>query len=124
MNKVSIPLSVDEAAERTKLSLDAKGFTLFADIDHQANAKSVDLEMSGSRLIVFGNPLAGTKLMQADIAISLDLPLRIAIVEAADETLFIHQTSDYFHAHYGVENHPVLEKIEALFATLISELEE
>lgn len=122
MKQTIIKLSVAEATECLKKSLDEKRFTLFCDIDHQANAKAVDLEMPASRTLIFGNPVAGTKLMQKDITVSLDLPLRLAVVETEDKTLLIHQTSKDYSANYQLEGHPVLEKIEALFHTLTAEL--
>ena len=60
--------------------------------------------------------------MQQDITISLDLPLRIAIVDVDGQTLLVHQTSDDFSNNYQVKDHPVLEKIELLFSKLASEL--
>lgn len=122
MKKIKLDLSVSEAAEKLKISLLNKGFTLFADIDHQANAASVDLEMPASRALIFGNPEAGTKLMQKDIFMSLDLPLRLAIVEKDAQTILIHQTIEDYSKIYQVDNHPVLEKIKGLFSTLASEL--
>jgi len=122
MKKTTIKHSVAEAADLVVNSLKEKGFTIFADIDHQANAKSVDLEMPASRAIIFGNPLSGTKLMQTDIMMSLDLPLRLAIIENEGETQLIHQTLDDYTPNYQVKDHPVLIKIKGLFATLAAEL--
>lgn len=122
MKQTTIKHSVSETAARIKKSLADKGFMLFCDIDHQKNAKEVDLEMPPSRVLIFGNPVAGTKLMQKDITISFDLPLRLAILEKEGKTVLIHQTTDDFTAHYHVENHPVLEKVEGLFATLVADV--
>lgn len=122
MKQIPLKKSVPESAEYIKVSLKDKGFTLFCDVDHQANAASVDLEMPASRLLIFGNPVAGTKLMQKDIAMSLDLPLRLAIFDKDGQTMLLHQTAKDYCQNYQVENHPVLEKIESLFATLVSEL--
>ena len=122
MKKTTLNLSVPESAERIKKSLIDKGFTIFCDVDHQANANSVDIDMPASRALIFGNPLAGTNLMLKDITMSLDLPLRLAIVDRNGETVLIHQTSEDYCYHYQVEDHPVLEKIETLFNTLASEL--
>ncbi len=122
MKYTPLKLSVSESAERAKELLAEKGFTLFCDVDHQANANSVDLEMPASRALFFGNPVAGTKLMQQDISISLDLPLRLAIVNKDGQTMLVHQTTKDYCSNYQVQNHPVLEKIEALFAALASEL--
>ena len=122
MKQIPLKLSVHDSAEYVKASLIDKGFTLFCDVDHQANASSVDLVMPASRVLIFGNPIAGTKLMQKDIAMSLDLPLRLAIFDKDGKTMLLHQTSEDYSRDYAVENHPVLEKVETLFATLASEL--
>lgn len=122
MKQIPVKLSVPDSAEQVKDSLQEKGFTLFCDVDHQANAASVDLEMPASRLLIFGNPIAGTKLMQKDITMSLDLPLRLAIFDNNGQTVLQHQTSEDYSRDYAVENHPVLAKVEGLFATLASEL--
>ncbi len=91
-------------------------------VSKSLTTSSVDLEMPASRALIFGNPVAGTKLMQKDIAISLDLPLRLAIVDKDGQTMLIHQTTEDYCGNYRVENHPVLEKIESLFAALALEL--
>jgi uncharacterized protein (DUF302 family) len=122
MEHIPLKLSVPESVDRIKESLKEKGFTLFCDVDHQANADSVDLEMPASRVLIFGNPVAGTKLMQRDIAMSLDLPLRLAIVDKDEQTMLIHQTTQDYCRNYQVENHPILEKIESLFVALASEI--
>lgn len=122
MKHIPLKLSVSESTEHVKKSLHEKGFTIFCDIDHQRNADSIDLTLPASRALIFGNPIAGTKLMQEDITMSLDLPLRLAIVEKDGQTMLIHQTSEDYCKHYHVKNHPVLKKIESLFTVLASEL--
>jgi uncharacterized protein (DUF302 family) len=122
MNKIPLPLSVADATDRIKILLQEKGFELFADIDHRANAQAVNLQMPDSRVLIFGNPMAGTKLMQQDIFMSLDLPLRLAVVEHEGETLLLHQTPAYYCSQYQVADHPVLEKVAGLFSSLAAEL--
>ena len=122
MKQIPLKLSVSESVEHIKKSLKEKGFTLFCDIDHQANAGSVDLDMPASRALIFGNPVAGTRLMQKDITMSLDLPLRLAIVDNNGQTILIHQTTEDYSQNYQVDGHPVLEKIESLFSALVTEL--
>jgi uncharacterized protein (DUF302 family) len=122
MKQIPLKLSVSESVEHIKKSLQEKGFTLFCDIDHQANADSVDLDMPASRALIFGNPVAGTRLMQKDITMSLDLPLRLAIVDNNGQTMLIHQTTEDYSQNYQVDGHPVLEKIELLFSALATEL--
>ena len=122
MKQIPLKKSVSESAKHIKNSLQEKGFALFCDIDHQANAGSVDLDMPASRALIFGNPVAGTKLMQKYINMSFDLPLRLAIVDNNGQTMLIHQTTEDYCHNYQVKGHPVLEKIESLFSVLVTEL--
>ncbi len=122
MNSTAISHTVAEAIEQIKASLNNKGFILFSDINHQANAKKVGLDMEESRVLLFGKPEVGTKLLQTDIFCSLDLPMRLAVVSKNGSSYMVHQTSDDFSANYQLKDHPVLEKMDALYATLIKEL--
>ena len=83
---MSVPLVTTESrfdvATTVKLltaALQRRGITLFATIDHGAGARGVGLELSDEVVPVFGNPAAGTPLMQADPRAGLDLPLRILV---------------------------------------------
>jgi len=71
--------SVDETFERFKAGLAAARIPLFATIDHGDNASKAGLAQAPAKVLVFGNPAVGTKLMQDNVAISLELPLRVAI---------------------------------------------
>jgi uncharacterized protein (DUF302 family) len=73
----------NETAERLKSLLDQKKIHLFAHIDHAAEAKKVGLPMRPTQVLIFGNPQAGTPLMQSEQTIGLDLPLRVLVWEDA-----------------------------------------
>jgi uncharacterized protein (DUF302 family) len=75
------PHGVDETVERLKSLLDAKKIQVFAHIDHAAGAKKVGLSLRPTQVLIFGNPQAGTPLMQSRQTIGLDLPLRILVWE-------------------------------------------
>jgi uncharacterized protein (DUF302 family) len=59
--------------------LRAKGVTVFAVVDHSGEAAKVGLEMPSTKLLIFGNPKAGTPLMLAAPSCAIDLPLKILI---------------------------------------------
>jgi len=122
MKQTPLKQSVLESTEQIKKTLQDKGFTIFCDIDHQANARSVDLDMPASRVLIFGNPQAGTKLMQKDITMSLDLPLRLSVIDNNGQTMLIHQTTDDYCKNYQIDGHPVMGKIETLFSVILAEL--
>jgi len=118
MNRIRITSGVDDAAKRIKEFLIDKQFQIFADINHRANAQAVNLDMPESRVFIFGNPKAGTVLMQDDIFISFDLPLRIAIVEKDNETYLLHHTTQDYDREYQLNKRDVLDLIEGLFTAI------
>jgi uncharacterized protein (DUF302 family) len=71
--------SVDETVMNIKSIVKKKGLSIFAVINHDANAKAVGMELQEAKMVMFGNPKLGTKLMQEDITAGLDLPLRILV---------------------------------------------
>jgi len=81
--------SVDETVKRVENALSAKGVKLFALIDHSGEAEAAGLRMRPTRLLVFGNPKAGTPWMVAAPSIAIDLPLKILIAEDADGKAWI-----------------------------------
>ena len=69
--------SVKETLDRLEANLKAKDITVFARIDHAAGAASVAMPLRPTELLIFGNPKAGTPLMQSKQTIGIDLPLKI-----------------------------------------------
>lgn len=54
---------------------------ILLELNHQANAASVDLNLPPTRIIMFGNPKLGTPLMAAGKFTGLDLPQKILVTE-------------------------------------------
>jgi uncharacterized protein (DUF302 family) len=83
---VTIPShhSVDETVARLEKILQEKGVKLFAMIDHSGEAEKVGLQMRPAKLLIFGNPKAGTPLMIASPGVAIDLPLKILVSEDAN----------------------------------------
>lgn len=82
--------SVKETADRFESIIKDKGLTLFTRIDHQKNAQGVELELRPTEVIIFGNPKAGTPLMQCAQSVAIDLPQKVLISE--DEKGIVHLT--------------------------------
>ena len=72
-----------KTVERLKSLLRQEMIQVFADIDHAAAARNVGLALRPTRVVIFGNPQAGTPLMQSRQTIGLDLPLRVLVWEDA-----------------------------------------
>ena len=112
--------SVKTTADRFVANIQEKGLTLFTRIDHAANASSVDLKLPATEVILFGNPNAGTKLMQCAPTMAIDLPQKVLVWEDADKQVWLAYPNPAFlqelHAIEGCD--PILEKISGLLAAL------
>jgi uncharacterized protein (DUF302 family) len=85
--------SVDETVEKLKGILQARGITLFALVDHSAEAEKVGMKMRPTRLLIFGSPKAGTPMMLAAPSSAIDLPLKILIWEDDQRKVWVTYNS-------------------------------
>jgi uncharacterized protein (DUF302 family) len=102
---VTIPSShsVDETVEKLKGTLQSKGVTLFALIDHSGEAAKVGMKMPNTKLLIFGNPKGGTPLMLAAPSIAIDLPLKILVAEDTQGKVWVSYNSpEYLKDRYGL----------------------
>ena len=76
--------SVARTVEGLGQVIEDAGAKLFAVVDHSGEAERVGLALRDTKLVVFGNPSAGTPVMQASPLAALDLPLKV-LVWADDE---------------------------------------
>ena len=104
--------SVDETMEKLKGILQAKGVTLFALVDHSGEAEKVGLKMLPTKLLIFGNPKAGTPLMLAAPSSALDLPLKILVWEDGQGKVWISYNSQ----QYLAERHGLPQELLANLA--------
>jgi uncharacterized protein (DUF302 family) len=95
--------SVDETVDKLKAILKSKGVTLFALIDHSGEAEKVGMKMPPTKLLIFGNPKAGTPLMLASPSAAIDLPLKILVAEDAQGKVWISYNSpEYLQERHGL----------------------
>lgn len=109
--------SVDETVERLQGLLAEKGIKLFATVDHSGEAQNAGMSMPPTKLLIFGNPKAGTPLMLAAPLIALDLPLKLLVAEGADGQVRIsYNDPAYLSARYSLPDtlQPVLAAVEML----------
>jgi uncharacterized protein (DUF302 family) len=83
------PHSVAETTTRLETILREHGVLIFARIDFAADAGRAGLAMRPEQLLIFGNPKAGTPLMQAQPLAGLDLPVKALIFEDSDGNTWI-----------------------------------
>ena len=103
--------SVEKTVARFSKIIKSKGFTLFATIDHQKNAKNEGLKMDKAVVIIFGNPKGGTALMKSDIRIALALPLKVAVYESHGGVKLVYKNPKSYATDFLVEGSPVIDKV-------------
>lgn len=103
-------------------AIEQRSLTVFALINHAAAARDVDLELADEEVVVFGNPRAGTPLMQSDPRVGIELPLRILIWADADGAKLGFNDPRELASHYNVAEHGErLSAIADLLATVVGE---
>jgi uncharacterized protein (DUF302 family) len=94
--------SVDETVGKLEAILKSKGVTLFALVDHSGEAEKVGMTMPPTKLLIFGNPKAGTPLMLAAPSVALDLPLKILVAEDSQGKVSIsYNSTEYLKERHG-----------------------
>jgi uncharacterized protein (DUF302 family) len=95
--------SVDRTVDKLKGMLEAKGVTLFAVVDHSGEAAKAGMSMRPTKLLIFGNPKAGTPVMLAAPSIAIDLPLKILVWEDSQGKVWASYNSPaYLQERHGV----------------------
>jgi len=111
--------SVDETVAKLRGILQAKGVKLFVVVDHSGEAAGAGLKMPNTKLLIFGNPKAGTPLMLASPTAALDLPLKILVAEdGVGKTWISYNAPSYLQSRHALPADllPNIAVIEALAA--------
>src|ERR1700678_2022476 len=102
---ITIPSSFDpkETMDRLEGEVKSKGLTVFAHIDHAAGATAAGMSPRPTDLLIFGNPKAGTPLMQAGQTIGIDLPLKALVwQDAAGKTQVSYNEPGWLAKRHGL----------------------
>jgi len=108
-----------ETMRRLTAAVQERGLTVFALIDHAAAAREAGLQLADEQVLVFGNPRAGTALMQDDPRVGIELPLRMLVWAGDDGVCVGHGDPRALADRYAVGAHQAT--LEAM-ATLLGEL--
>ena len=111
--------SVDETVTKLEGILQAKGITLFALVDHSGEAAKAGMKMRPTKLLIFGNPRAGTPVMLAAPSSAIDLPLKILVWEDDQGKVWItYNSPSYLQERHNLRSEllPNIAVIETLAA--------
>ncbi|PSN20400.1 hypothetical protein C7271_02465 [filamentous cyanobacterium CCP5] len=118
--QVESSYGVEATADRFESILEDRGLALFSRLDHAAGAASVGQSLRPTELILFGNPAAGTPLMQCAQTVAIDLPQKALIWEDTQGTVwFGYNQPAYLQQRHQIEGcDPLLERITGVLAAL------
>jgi len=95
----------DQSVLKLQSIIKKKGLILFETIDHQANAKGVQMNLKPETLVVFGNPKMGTVLMNCNPSMGLDLPLRVLVTTDYEGiTTFTYTNPEYWSLKHNIKD--------------------
>jgi uncharacterized protein (DUF302 family) len=122
MVTTSSPHSVGTTIERILGALQSRKIHLFARVDHAAGARAAGLELPDEEVLIFGDPRAGTPLMQSDPRVGYELPLRLLVWDEDGQTTIGYQPPTELSAHYQVAAQTtILERMTGLLEQIVAE---
>ncbi len=105
-------LSVDATMAKIEKIIDSKkGLGVFTIIDHKKGAEKVELKLEDTKVILFGNPKMGTKLMQKDPLTALDLPIRVLVYSKEGKTQIVYRDPKEWSKNFTLKGCKMVEKM-------------
>ena len=114
------PLAFEETVAALQKTLNSKGITIFATIEHHKAAEVVGENMQPATVLIVGNPKVGTALMQENPRLAIELPLKILIYKEEKIVRIRYEKISAIAEKYHIkQNFATAEKIDAAMRQLI-----
>lgn len=115
------PHPAQATADKLANVITGKGFNLQR-ISHSGAAEEHGLELRPTEVLIFGDPQAGTPLMECAPTIGIDLPLKALVWEDEDGQVWVgYNDPDYLKERHEVEGcDRELEKISGVLDEMVS----
>ena len=114
------PLAFEETVVALQKTLNSKGITVFATIEHHKAAEAVGESISPATVLIVGNPKVGTALMKENPLLAIELPLKILIYEEGKTVNIRYEKVTAIAEKYHIkQNFSTAEKIDAAMQQLI-----
>ncbi|NOZ53349.1 MAG: DUF302 domain-containing protein [Gammaproteobacteria bacterium] len=95
--------SVKQTLDKLSDVLTEKGVTIMARISHTDGAKKAKLSLRPTVLLIFGNPVLGSPLMQSNQTVGIDLPMKaLAWQDKKGQVWLTYNDPAYFARRHGV----------------------
>lgn len=111
---------VEATVVELERAIRSRGLTIFATVDHAANARRAGLSLRPMTLLLFGNPEVGTSLLESSRTVGLDLPQRMLVWHDANGAVFVgYNDPSWLAERHGIVGHEEeLAKMSALLEEL------
>ena len=114
------PLAFEETVVALQKTLNSKGITVFATIEHHKAAEAVGESMSPATVLIVGNPKVGTALMQENPLLAIELPLKILVYKEGETVKIRYEKIAAIAEKYHIkQNFGTAERIDAAMQQLI-----
>ena len=113
LESVETQNDVPTAVTKLVSAVKSQGLVHFETIDHAKNAQSVGMRLKPETVVVFGNPKMGTKLMQCNPSMGLDLPLRMLFsTDYEGKTTITYTNPEYWTLKHNIKDKTCLGIIQ------------
>ena len=89
--RIAVDLSPEQAVVSLRAELTKRGITEYAVVDHGRDMAQAGAPGFSAWTLVFGNPAAGARVLAADLAAAVDIPLRIAVIKSESGTELVYR---------------------------------
>ena len=101
---IQSPTGVEDTINQLQTTIQDRGLTLLATVDHAGNAQGVGQELRPTQLLIFGNPNLGTQLMQSQQSVGIDLPQKFLVwQDEAGQVNISYNEPQYLMSRHSLE---------------------
>jgi len=93
----------EQTVNRITTDIENSELTLMTTVDHAENAASVDMDLPPTTLLIFGNPAAGTPLIQASRTVAIDLPQKMLVWDDDGQTKVTYNDPEYLANRHDID---------------------
>ncbi|MBI5718733.1 MAG: DUF302 domain-containing protein [Burkholderiales bacterium] len=119
MVAVKSPYSATETLSRLEAQVRQRNLAVVARVDHAAGAQRVAQTLRPTEVMIFGNPQAGTPLMQCAQGVGIDLPMKALVwVDAQQQVWLGYNDPVWLVRRHGGADCPAAENVRKALAAI------
>ena len=111
-----------QTIRRLKKNFKANNIAIFAEIDHAKAAKKAKEDLLPATVLIVGNPKVGTRLMQENPKVAIELPLKVLVYEEDGIVRVRYKFVNPLVSDYKLERvEQITQKIDIAMGKIIAE---